>query len=147
MPHPQLVHHNKKMDTPTPPNQPTTPDANAPVAPPPVDPGAVATPASVAPAPGGSQPAAASQVASSQTPSSGGSKKLWIIIAAFIVVAVLVALGLMMFMSTQQPQNGTSDASNQIQETLNSVSTDLEGVVVDDVSADFKAVDDDLLSL
>jgi hypothetical protein len=107
-------------------------------------------PASNVSVPAGNQPVEKSGtepmvVQSSQTGSSKGT--LWVIVAAFIVVAVLVGAGIYMYMMARSTNPDFQQISQNVQESLDSAATDLEGVQVTDVSADFAEVDKELNDL
>jgi flagellar basal body-associated protein FliL len=87
----------------------------------------------------------------SQTPQteSGSSKSMfWVILAAFIVVAILVGAGIYMYMMARQTNPEFQQISQNVQESLDSVANDLTGVQAEeDVTKDFADVDKDLNSL
>lgn len=82
--------------------------------------------------------------------SSGGSSKgtLWVIVAAFIVVAVLAGSGIYLYMAMRETNPAFQQISESVQQSLDSAANDLTGVKADDdVSKDFTDVDKDLSNL
>lgn len=115
-------------------------DNNNPVVPPVVPPAANPTP--VAPQP------VAPQVIPPTLPSSGGSKKMLMMVGlAFVVVVVLVGLGIFMYTRAQKSNPELQDVTGQNAQTLNNLSTDLKNVEIASPEAGFSTVDSDLNSL
>lgn len=86
------------------------------------------------------------------TPPSSGKNMMMIIVLAFVVVAVLVAAGIYMYMRVSKNNPDLSKTSNATQQgapdpALTSADTDIQNLVVPDVSADFSDVDNDLKTL
>jgi flagellar basal body-associated protein FliL len=81
--------------------------------------------------------------------SEGSSKsRMWVIVAAFIVVAVLVATGIYMYVRLRETNPSFQQISQNVQESLDSAANDLTGVKADeDLSKDFSDVDKDLNNL
>lgn len=82
-----------------------------------------------------------------QTAQGSSKSMLWVIIAAFIVVAILVGVGIFMYTQMRETNPAFQQVSEQVQSSLDSAANDLSGVQIDDVSADFSEVDKELNSL
>lgn len=80
-------------------------------------------------------------------PAGGGHNKLWMILGAFIVVALLIGVGIMMYMQSGQGTPEAQPNSGALMDSVKSISTEFDGIKIEDVSADFKEIDADLSSL
>lgn len=93
-------------------------------------------------------PAVAGQTGGVNVPPMHNNKgKIWIIVAAFLVVSILIAVGIVMYSKVSKNNPELTNTSSAIQETVNTLSTEIQGVVIDDVSADFTEVDSELSNL
>lgn len=117
-------------------NPPTTPEgvAATPVTPPPA--------AQPSPVP---QPHPTVEAAPAAPKSN--SSKMWIIIAAFVIVAILIGVGIMMYSQVSQNNPDLNQVSTQMKDSVNELSTEVSNVVIEDVSADFTEVDSELSGL
>lgn len=82
-----------------------------------------------------------------QSETSSSKSMMWVIVAAFILVAVLVGAGIYMYMMARETNPEFQQISQNIQESLDSAANDLAGVQDNDVSADFAEVDKELSQL
>ncbi len=81
------------------------------------------------------------------TGGNGGSRKMWFIAGAVIVVVVLGIVGAMVMMGNSQSTTDNQSVSTELQDSVNAISSDIKEVIIDDVSADFKDIDADLSGL
>ena len=83
-----------------------------------------------------------------QSPNGNSSKSMMmVILAAFVVVAILVGVGIYMYTQVKEANPAFQQISQSAQESLTSAETDLSGVQEDNLEADFADVDKDLSSL
>lgn len=82
-------------------------------------------------------------------PVSGNSSKAMflVILAAFIVVAILVGAGIYTYMTMRQTNPAFQQVSENVQQSLDSAANDISGLTEIDVNADFSEVDKELNQL
>ena len=82
-------------------------------------------------------------------PPTGGSSKgmIWVILAAFLVVAAMVGVGIYMYTRVKDSNPAFQQISQSTQESLTSAENDLSGATETDVSADFTDIDKELNNL
>ncbi len=85
-------------------------------------------------------------ITSTANPTSHKSKA-WLIIIAFMVVALLIGFGIFMYMQVSQNNPELNQVSSQVEDSVKSLSDEVKNVVIDDVSADFEEVDSELSDL
>jgi cell division protein FtsL len=94
-------------------------------------------------------PTPATNAVNSMPPATGGSSKgmLLVIVAAFLVVAVLVGVGIYTYMTMRETNPAFHQVSENIQQSLDSAANDISGITDTDVNADFSEVDKELNQL
>lgn len=70
-----------------------------------------------------------------------------LIVGAFAVVALLIGIGIFLYSKVSKDNPELNQTTAQIQDTVNTVSTDIQNLVIEDVSADFAEVDSELSQL
>ena len=94
-------------------------------------------------------PTPATNTVNSVPPATEGSSKgmLLVIVAAFLVVAVLVGAGIYTYMTMRETNPAFQQVSENIQQSLDSAANDISGITDTDVNADFSEVDKELNQL
>lgn len=99
--------------------------------------------------PSGAAPLGMPPISTQAVPPAGGSKKgLMLIVLAFAVVAILLAVGGYIYMSAQNSSaTKSSEQSSQVTQSLNNLSTEVSNQTIEPIDSDFSGVDQDLKSL
>lgn len=101
------------------------------------------------PAPSAAIPVAPTEPSQPTTLVAGNSSKAMflVILAAFIVVAILVGAGIYTYMTMRQTNPAFQQVSENVQQSLDSAANDISGLTETDVNADFSEVDKELNQL